>query len=237
MWLYFPSTSSPSAPAAPVSISASSWQFQVLEASAWWRGKPSPARSWWQRWNKDCSLKLLCGAMPEPSTADHGAALWMASLAASRASRTALPDEKAEATTRATSGQRRGASSSSRGRGSSSLKTSPACSRRGLTKSLERSGFGETFESWAIRLRADCSRRQKLAQASGANGSSSSAWPTATISNGGDNTNSISVKERGHGNNLVGIATAMWPTALVADAGEKVTMASAQPGLMAAAAM
>lgn len=221
MWLYIPSTSSPSAPAAQALISASSWQFQVLEASAWWRGKRSPARSWWQRWNKDCCLKLLCGAMPEPSTADRGAALWMASLAASRASRTALPDEKAGVTTRATSGQRRGASSSSRGRGSSSSKTSPACSRRGLTKSLERSGFGETYESWAMRLRADCSRRQKLAQATDANGFLFSAWPTAAVtdSNGARNKTSgrSNPNSKHHDGMTLNDAIVLWPTMRAAD--------------------
>lgn len=153
--------------------------------------------------------------MPEPSTAGHGAALWMASLAASRASRTVLPDVKAEATTRATSGQPRGASSSSRGRGSSSSKTSPACSRRGLTKSLEPSGFGETFESWAMRLRADCSRRQKLAQAIDASGFSSSAWRTPAANNG--ERGGQEAEERiGHTLNLqdqVQSFPALWPTA------------------------
>ena len=37
-------------------------------------------------------------------------------------------------------------------------------------------------------------------------------WPTATSSSGGDNTNSASVRERGHGNNLEGIARKAWAT-------------------------
>lgn len=94
MWLYvpLPSTSSPSAPVEPDSISDSNWRFPALEASAWWRGKPSPSRTWWQRWNRVSWLRRLCGAMCEPSTADAGVAAWTASLAASRASRTAPPD-------------------------------------------------------------------------------------------------------------------------------------------------
>lgn len=188
MWLYVPntSTSSPSAQAEPDSISASSWQFQALEQSAWWRGKPSRSRHWWQRWNKGSFIQLLCGVMPEPSTAALGVAQLTASLVASRASLTALPDESREATTPATSGQPLAASSSSRARGSSSSKTSAGCSRRGLTKSLARSAYSETFTSLVSRLREDCSRRQKSARAISGSVSLSSPWPTPDAGNFGD---------------------------------------------------
>lgn len=179
MWLYVPnlSTSSPSAPEEPDLISASSWQFQALEQSAWWRGKPSQSRHWYQRWSKATFIRLLCGLMPEPSTAARGVAQWTASLVASRASLTALPDESREATIPATSGPRLAALSSSQAHGSSSSKTSAACSRRGLTKSLARNAYSETFTSLVSRLREDCSRRQKSARAISANVSSSSQWP------------------------------------------------------------
>ena len=188
MWLYVPntSTSSQSAPEAEGSISESNWRFQALAQSAWWRGKPSPSRTWFQRWNKVSFIRLLCGAMSEPSMADAGVAAWTASLAASRASRTAWPVESREVSTNATSGNQHGGSSSSPVSGSSSSKTSAACSRRGLTKSLEPSGYGETFASLVSRLRSDCSRRRKSARAMSASAYSSSAsatdealaWPT-----------------------------------------------------------
>lgn len=183
MWLYVPdlSTSSPSAPEEPALTSASSWQFQALEQSAWWRGKPSRSRHWFQRWNKVSFIRLLCGLMPEPSTAAHGVARWTASLVASRASLTALPAESREATTPETSGPRLAASSSSRALGSSSSKTSEACSRRGLMKSLARNEYSETFTSLVSRLREDCSRRQKSARAISVSASSSSQWPTAVV--------------------------------------------------------
>lgn len=180
MWLYVPnlSTSSPSAPAEAGLISESSWQFPALEASVWWRGKPSPSRSWFQRSGKVSFIRLLCGAMPEPSTAAHGVEAWTASLAASRASRIALLDGSREATTSVISGPMPDASSSSRAHGSSSSRMSGACSRRGLTKSLEQSGYGETFASLVSRLRSDCSRRRKSARAMSVRGSSFSAWLT-----------------------------------------------------------
>lgn len=184
MWLYIPSTpsstSSPSAPEGAGSISASSWQFQALAQSAWWRGKPSPSRIWFRRWNKVSWLRVLCGRMPEPSTAAHGVVSWMASLAASRASRTAWPGASEAASTSATCGARPGASSRRPGRGSSSSKMSPACSRRGMMKSLEPRGYGETYADWVSRLRADCSARQRSARRTSASGCSSSQWPTAT---------------------------------------------------------
>lgn len=182
MWLYVPniSTSSPSAQVDSASISASSWQFQALEQSAWSRGKPSRSRNWYQQWKRAIWLQRLFGAMPEPSMAEHGVAQLTDSLVASRASLTVSPDANKARTTNATSGLTLAASSSSLERGSSSSKTSPACSRRGLTKSLAQSGFAETFTSLASRWREDCSRRQKLARRTRENASSSSQWPTAT---------------------------------------------------------
>lgn len=186
MWLYVPrSTCSPSAPVVEDSISASSWQFQALARSAWWRGKPSPSRTWYQRWNKVSWLRLLCGAMPEPSTAGAGVDAWTASLAASRANRIAWRDASRGNSTSEIYGPTPDASWSSRGRGSSLSRTSAACSRRGLTKSLEPSGYGETFASLVSRLRSDCSRRRKSARAMSGSGSSSSAWLTPDAPNGG----------------------------------------------------
>ena len=185
MWLYVPNTptSSPSAPAEAGSISASDWRFPALAVSVWWRGKPSRSRNWFQRCERVSFMRLLCGAMPEPSTAAHGVAAWTASLAASRASRTAWLGGSAGATTSGTSGRTPGASLSKPGRGSSASKTSPACSRRGLTKSLEPSGYGETFAGLASRLRSDSSRRQKSARAMSASALLSSAWPTPDATN------------------------------------------------------
>lgn len=175
MWLYVPntSTSSPSAPEEADSISASSWQFKALEASVWWRGKPSQSRHWFQRWSKASFIRLLCGRMPEPSTAERGVAQWTASLVASRASLTVLPASASEKKTSATSGPTPAASSSSPARGSSSSRMSVGCCLRAA-----RNVSGETFTAWASRLREDCSRRQKSAQAMSASASSSSAWPT-----------------------------------------------------------
>lgn len=218
MWLYVPplSTSSPSAPAEPASISESDWRFPALEASAWWRGKPSRSRNWYQRWRRISFIRLLCGAMCEPSTAVAGVDAWTASLAASRASRTLSPAESREASTAATSGLRPAASSCRRGRGSSSSRTSAACSRRGMTKSLEPKGFGETYASWASRLRADCSRRRKSVQAMNASASSSSAWPTATAGAARKGADHVR-RDTGNPNSDLPTAVSLWPTPATRD--------------------
>lgn len=178
MWLYIPTASTSSASALEASdlITPSSWQFQVLERSAWSRGKPSRSRNWFALWKRAVWLKRLFGAMPEPSTADHGAALWMASLAASRASLTVLPASSSAKKTSATSGRQPAASSSSRALGSSSSRTSAGCCLRAV-----RNVSGETYTDWASRLREDCSRRQKSARRTSANASSSSQWPTPQV--------------------------------------------------------
>lgn len=186
MWLYIPrtgSTSSASAPAAAASTSASNWQFPALAQSAWSRGKPSRSRDWYRRWRRASWLQQLCGAMPDPSTADAGAASWMASLAASRASPTVSPASVWRSSMSETCGQPPGASSSSRAPGSYSSKMSAACSHRGGA-----SGYGETFADWATRLRRDYSRRLRSARAMSGNVSSSSRWPTpdASVANDGE---------------------------------------------------
>lgn len=184
MWLYVPNcdpslASSPSAQGGAVSTSASSWQCRALASSAWWRGKPFPSRTWSLRCERASWLRLLCGAMCEPSTAAHGVAAWTASLAASRASRTVSRESGSVPMMIVISGAQPGGSLRSRALGSSSSRTSPACSRRGLTKTLARREFGETYSDWVSRLRADCSRRERLAARKNAAECSSSVSATA----------------------------------------------------------
>lgn len=205
MWLYVPhlSTSSPSAPAEEASTLASDWQCQALARSAWWRGKPSPSRTWSQRCERVSWMKLLSGAMPEPSTAAHGVAALTASLAASRASRIASPASASLRKTSATSGARHGASSSRPGPGSSSSRMSAACSPAG-----GQSAYGETFADLVTRSRSDYSRRRRSVRATNASGSSSSAWPTASTSTGGAD---LARRDTGRPNSSLATAISIWP--------------------------
>lgn len=217
MWLYVPniSTSSPSAQVDSASISASSWQFQALEQSAWSRGKPSRSRNWYQQWKRAIWLQRLFGAMPEPSMAEHGVAQLTASLVASRASHIAQLESSSEKRTNATSGLTRAVSSSSPGLGLRSLKTSGASYQQEV-----RNASGETFKDWALRLREDCSRRQKLAQVMEGNGSSSSRWLTPRASESGEDSETFVARMGDRGANCFSSISAQamkWPTPVVAD--------------------
>jgi hypothetical protein len=138
--------------------------------------------NWSARYSKVSWLKPLFGAMLPPSTAALGVASWMASLAASRASLTASPESEPGKRRRTRSLVDAGASSSSPAPGSSSSRTSAACSRRSPASIRARYGSGVTYSDWVSTLREDCSRRQRSAQAMKASASLSSQWPTTTIS-------------------------------------------------------
>jgi hypothetical protein len=179
-WIYVPgaSTISPSVPVEPALTSDLSWQFQILAQHCVSRGKHSPAPIWSRRWNKASWLRLLCGAMSTPSTADLGVASWMASLAASRVNPGPWPDAEGGLKTSAICGLPHDGSSSKPARGLCSLKTCLECyPRRGLTRSLARSAWSETYADLVTRLRLDSSARRKSARRMKGSGSSSSAWP------------------------------------------------------------
>jgi hypothetical protein len=189
MWLYIPQPSSPSptgsisshsAPEPEGSTLLSNSPFHALAPQLWWRGKPSPSPIWSRRWNRVSWLRQLSGRMSDPSTAAHGAASWMASLAASRASLIPSPASASAATIPAISGARQGGSSSSPVPGGASSRMSEACSPRAV-----RSVSGEIWADLVLRVRSDCSRRRKSARRMSASGSSSSAWLTPDVPNGG----------------------------------------------------
>lgn len=234
MWLYIPTSatdptpwgcaSSPSAPEAAGSISDSSWLFPALARSVWWRGRLLPSPIWSRRCARVSWLRRLCGATPEPSTADAGVDRWISSLAASPASRIASPASGAAATTHATSGAHSVAQSSSPAHGAASSKTSPACSRP-----AGRSGFGETYADWVLRLRADSSARRRLARRTSASGCSSSRsiaadWPTPRASENDETVESWqarrartpAARRSGSGGSLQ-IAIRRWPTPTAQD--------------------
>lgn len=210
MWIHVPntpSTSSASAPEEAALIGPLSWQSRRLALCCVWRGKHSPSLIWSSRCNSTSWLRRLSGAMCEPSLADASAARWMASLAASPASPTALPESASAEKTSATSGVRLGESSSPPARGLSSSKTSAECSPKAAP-----SEFEETFSAWAARLRAASSARRKLARAMNGSGYSFSGWPTATASM----VTGAGSSGRDGGDNLQTAASA-WPTPAARD--------------------
>lgn len=177
MWLILaPSTSSRSAPATAGSISElTSQQADALAQSAALSGKLSPPRSWRRAWQTKPWLRRLSGATCEPSTADAGAESWIASLRATRASRSVSLASVVESAILATCGPKSLASL---------RKSSPAScsSRTSAATSLWDSRLSDaSSKEWGIELRRDCLRRLKSARRTSGSGCSSSAWPTIRV--------------------------------------------------------
>ena len=185
MWIVLPpSTPSASVPGSEGSTLALSLpQAERLAQSVTLSGKHTRPRFWLAAWKKKPWLRLLSGATCEPSTADHGAASWIASLAATRASRSVSPVADVDSMILATFGRRSL---------SSLRKSSPAScsSRTSLAISLWDSPTSdESLKAWGIELRRDSLRRRKSARRTSGSGCSSleseNGWATPQTPNGG----------------------------------------------------
>jgi hypothetical protein len=91
MWIHIPRLTSVSLAESEVSTSPSGWLPQTLAASAMWRQKFLQPRIWSLVLKRNPFVTRLFGRTSEPSTANHGADLWMESLRASRAPTTPSP--------------------------------------------------------------------------------------------------------------------------------------------------
>jgi hypothetical protein len=228
MWLYIPPdpTSPPSAcaPAPAPLTSPSGLQFRRFARSCTSRGKHSALPTWWARSKRVSWLQRLYGQIPPASQADAFAAAWTSFLAASRASRTASPGRAAAPMTSATYGLTPAGSSFSPELGRCSSKTSAGCSATPAAAN----GYGESFAGWALKLRADSSRRRKLARPTTASGYSSSPftpdaptplfpdeWPTPTERD--HRSVYASDATRGHNSRPLSEAAGAWATPTIAD--------------------
>lgn len=179
-----------------------------------------PSASWRRLWKRAPWLHALCGAMPEPSEADRGVALWMASLAASRASLIASPAGAPGSKTNATYSARSGGSSSSRAPGGALLKTSPECCPGETALRPAQAGSGEAYSAWVSRLREDCSRRGRSAPLTSGNDCSFSAWPTAVVTDSFGARNATSGRKpdsKHHSDTTLTDAIWNWPTPAARD--------------------
>tara|TARA_E500000318_G_scaffold46673_6_gene44022 strand:+ start:13903 stop:14751 length:849 start_codon:yes stop_codon:yes gene_type:complete len=132
----------------------------------------------WKGWQTRPYLKRLYSTILNPSEAEIGAASWISSLRATRASLSARQVSNSRNKTPGTSGLTLPASSVKSSPAGSFSKTSKATFEGDLKPSAM------TFEEWATVLRRDFSRRLKLAQATFDVGSS--YWPTPTVSRPGN---------------------------------------------------
>tara|TARA_R100000808_G_scaffold1576_1_gene7038 strand:- start:2199 stop:3098 length:900 start_codon:yes stop_codon:yes gene_type:complete len=167
------------------------------------------------------------GLTSKPSTASRGVALWIASLAATRASHSPTRAVEKGRTIPDTSGPISGESFLKSNHDSASLKTWLDTFRLVLNQ------YGETFAIWATRLKQDSLRRQKLAPHISGSGSLSWRTPTDESKHGGTS-NPIDIKRKGQTVHL-GDQASHWPTPTKSDDGGKVTVNSLQSGLIGTA--
>lgn len=178
MWLYVPSTTSPSAPASEALTSES---ISPCPKPAVWltlNGKPTQRPLSWPGWKTRPWIARLSGTILQPSTADLGAEQWISRLRASRARETASPASASSGTIPATSGPLPGASFARLAADSSSWRTSSASLFP--TELLDEKPLSEgSSESWPKTggmRNGVCFQRKGSAPRISASGSSS--WPT-----------------------------------------------------------
>jgi site-specific DNA-cytosine methylase len=95
---------SPFVPDTAALISDSTEQSEICAQSLLARSKPSPARTWSQRWKRDSWTAHLSGRILKPSHGPSFVTAWTSSLAATRASHLAQPANDSEPKTHDTSG-------------------------------------------------------------------------------------------------------------------------------------
>lgn len=201
-WLYLPTTCLASALGSGVLTSESTLPSPDRFQSLSWRGKPRQPQLWSRAWKMDRSLRRLSGLTLEPSTADRGAASWIASVRATRANPTALREDAREVPTTDGLSTRFSASSKKCGLVVSSAKT---C--RG-TRTDSSGPSSRHWREWVIALRQEYSRRAKSEP--DISGSDSSSWPTAKTATG-----DYSYSRGDHSKPVLNLegAAKMWPTA------------------------
>lgn len=190
MWLYVPSTDSPSALEGEGLNSASDLCSEaVTAASATWRGKLLPPRRWSQIWKQGGWIRLLSGMTLRPSQATSLVDSWVestSSQAESHANPSARPANGAGQPTTAIYGPK---PSESPKKSNRTTDAKPIVSLRtfrewqtSLWTGTSSGPSSRDYRRWATALNRDFSRRTKSAQRMHANGFSS--WPTARVSRG-----------------------------------------------------
>lgn len=180
MWLYVPGTSSASAQASEDLNSASCSPSDIGERMGavyvTWRGKQQQPQAWSRRWKQGGFIRRLSGLTCEPSTLDHGVALFISSLRAIPAKTTASPESGQGLTESASLPQKSPALPKSAGLILSSARTCRGTQTDSLQPSLRH------WKGWATALRQEYSVRPPLAIPCGA--SDCSSWPSAKTVSG-----------------------------------------------------
>lgn len=140
-------------------------------------GKPMQRPLSWRGWTTRPWVTHLSGTISNPLTATRGAAAFISSLPVIPANHSHLPDAAKAQPTPGTSGPMSRALLMKSRQNGSSPRTSKVTCHWDLPTSPA------TFAAWAIAQKRDCSRRLRLAVATGV--AASSSWPTPTACDAG----------------------------------------------------
>lgn len=176
-WLYVPTTSLNCAPELEGSALVSTSPCPERAQSLTWRGKPMPPQHWLRAWKRATWLRRLSGLTLPPSTLDRGVEQWIASLRATPASPTVLPESAGAPTTSDFSSTKFSGLSTSAGLLVSSARTSQG------TRTDSSQLSSRYWSEWVTALRLESSQRPRLAQV--IDESAFSSWPTPRTITGG----------------------------------------------------
>lgn len=175
-----------------------------------WRSKPLSLKIWSGKWSRVYWLQHLFGRTLKLSQQNLFTERYTDSLEDIRASHSLLPASEKEQKTPGISGPIYSESLMQLDLFGASSKTSQGT----LPLATEKSDLN--YKALAIKLKREYSQRKKLAHHIRESDSSSWQWPTITTSDGGSNSNSKAVTERGHGKNLIG-EVRKWTTPVATD--------------------
>lgn len=210
MWLHVPSKFSTCSPARACSVGrfTAPSQCSASQAELWvtLSRKPMLRPLSWPGWRRRAWIRHLYGTISDPSRAGRGAARWIASLQATRASPSASPANAVGKAILATFGPRSVASLRKFNPASCSLRMSPT------TCGLDTRPSSGICSDWATALHRDCLRRLKSGRAIRGGGSSSSGcWTTPCTPECGPEGRQAKAARGAGGQNLQ-YQTANWPT-------------------------
>ncbi len=193
------------------STSASTSLCQTIELFVTLSGKATPRPRSWRGWKTRPWILRLSGTMLKPSMVKRGAAWWISSMEAIRASRSPSRVVSSATKTHATCGRTLRGSCARSSRRSASSKMSADIYDWGSNKSTM------TFDQWVIALRRVCLLRKKSARPTSA--SDCSSWPTVRVSSA----NGASRKEISAGNpkGRLEVSAALWLTPRAQETTEK----------------
>lgn len=155
-------------------------QSQVCEQSLLVRSKPSPARTWLQKWKRDSWTALLSGRILKPSHTSSFTDEWISFLEATHANHSQRQGSEQDQTTQDTFGL------------SSQTEfdlCDPRCAFSRTSKDTSRwdsPASSATWKNWVTKCRGAYSLRVKSVHLT--NGKESSSWPTANARDWKDGT-------------------------------------------------